>query len=87
MIFQDHIVGAVILTMKNTFLTRSEFSQLLYGSGVFAVGPGSLPANHSRKVSVVDSEGTVESILPTVWKPVPLWTGKQVTIIRCRYPI
>ncbi|KAL8489243.1 hypothetical protein ACS0TY_025230 [Phlomoides rotata] len=77
-LIQDHIVSAVILTMKNTFLTRSEFSQLLYGSGVFAVVPGSLPANHSRKVSVVDSEGAVESILPTVWKPVPLWTGKQV---------
>ncbi|KAI3471379.1 hypothetical protein Pfo_030743 [Paulownia fortunei] len=64
--------------MKNTFLTRSEFSQLLYGSGVFARGPGSLPGNHSRKVSLVDSEGLVESVLPTVWKPEPLWTGKQV---------
>ncbi|KAL8556183.1 hypothetical protein ACS0TY_003828 [Phlomoides rotata] len=77
-LIQDHIVSAVILTMKNTFLTRSEFSHLLYASGVFAVVPGSLQANYSQKVSVVDSEGVVESILPTVWKPVPLWTGKQV---------
>lgn len=77
-IIQDHIVGAVLLTMKNTFLTRDEFSQLLYGSGVLAFGPGSLPQNYSRKVSLVDSEGLVESILPAVCKPVPLWTGKQV---------
>lgn len=80
--FQDHIVSAVLLTMKNTFLTRAEFSQLLYGSGVFAGGSGSLAGNHSRKVSIVDSEGLVESVLPTVWKPVPLWTGKQVKIFR-----
>ncbi|KAG8371904.1 hypothetical protein BUALT_Bualt12G0011400 [Buddleja alternifolia] len=77
-LIQDHIVGAVLLTMKDTFLTRSEFSQLLYGSGVFAGGPGSLPGKISQKVFLVDFEGAVESVLPTVWKPVPLWTGKQV---------
>ncbi|KAL6555410.1 hypothetical protein OROGR_006668 [Orobanche gracilis] len=77
-LIQDHIVGAVLLTMKNTFLTHSEFSQLLYGSGVFAHGTGSLPGNYFRKVSLIDSDGLVESVLPTVWKPEPLWTGKQV---------
>ncbi|GFP86533.1 DNA-directed RNA polymerase i subunit rpa1 [Phtheirospermum japonicum] len=79
-LIQDHIVGAVLLTMKNTFLTWSEFSQLLYGSGVFSVGPGpgSLPLNHSHKVLIADREGFVQSVLPAVWKPVPLWTGKQV---------
>ncbi|MCD9640206.1 hypothetical protein HAX54_025388 [Datura stramonium] len=77
-LIQDHIVGAVILTMKNTFLTLHEFNQLLYGSGVFAAGPGPTYGNHSNKVSVVDFEGVVQTILPTVWKPKPLWTGKQV---------
>nr|XP_016497258.1 PREDICTED: DNA-directed RNA polymerase I subunit 1-like [Nicotiana tabacum] len=77
-LIQDHIVGAVLLTMKNTFLTLQEFNQLLYGSGVFAAGPGSTSGNHSNKVSVVDSEGVVQTILPAVWKPKPLWTGKQV---------
>ncbi|KAL1555302.1 DNA-directed RNA polymerase [Salvia divinorum] len=75
-LIQDHIVAAVLITMKNTFLNRSEFSQLLYGSGVFAAGPGLHPGE--RKVSVLDSEGLVESVLPAVWKPEPLWTGKQV---------
>ncbi|PHU05808.1 hypothetical protein BC332_26630, partial [Capsicum chinense] len=77
-LIQDHIVGAVILTMKNTFLTLHEFNQLLYGSGVFAAGPCPTSGNHSNKVSVVDSEGVVQTILPAVWKPKPLWTGKQV---------
>ncbi|PIN16683.1 DNA-directed RNA polymerase [Handroanthus impetiginosus] len=76
-LIQDHIVGAVLLTMKNTFLTRNQFSQLLYGSGVFMPGPGS-PGNRSQKISLVDSEGLVESVLPAIWKPEPLWTGKQV---------
>lgn len=82
-ILQDHIVAAVLITMKNTFFNRSEFSQLLYGSGVFAAGPGSHPGE--RKVSVLDSEGLVESVLPAVWKPEPLWTGKQVKFFRCLY--
>ncbi|CAI9761147.1 unnamed protein product [Fraxinus pennsylvanica] len=78
-LIQDHIVSAVLLTMKDTFLTREEFNQLLYGSGVFAMMPGSHPVNNSQKVSLVDSEGVVmQSVLPAVWKPGPLWTGKQV---------
>lgn len=77
-LIQDHIVGAVILTMKNTFLTLHEFNQLLYGSGVFAAGPAPTSGNHSNKVSVVDFEGVVQTVLPAVWKPKPLWTGKQV---------
>lgn len=64
--------------MKNTFLTLHEFNQLLYGSGVFATGPAPTSGNHSNKVSVVDFEGVVQTILPAVWKPKPLWTGKQV---------
>ncbi|XP_059318209.1 DNA-directed RNA polymerase I subunit 1-like [Lycium ferocissimum] len=77
-LIQDHIVGAVLLTMKNTFLTLEEFNQLLYGSGMFAAGPGLTSGNHLNKVPVIDSEGFVETILPAVWKPKPLWTGKQV---------
>ncbi|GFP89671.1 DNA-directed RNA polymerase i subunit rpa1 [Phtheirospermum japonicum] len=84
-LIQDHIVGAVLLTLKNTFLTRSEFSQLLYGSGVYARVPGSTPSNPSRKVSIIDSESPVESVLPSVWKPVPLWTGKQVITALLNY--
>lgn len=75
---QDHIGSAVLLTMKDTFLTYDEFSQLLYGSGVYTTGTSSFSSNHSGKISIVDSEGIIQPVLPAVWKPKPLWTGKQV---------
>ncbi|KAL3534212.1 hypothetical protein ACH5RR_002673 [Cinchona calisaya] len=77
-LIQDHIGSAVILTMKDTFLTYDEFNQLLYGSGVFTTGTSSFSSNYSSKISVVDSEGIIQPVLPTIWKPKPLWTGKQV---------
>ncbi|KAK2982387.1 hypothetical protein RJ640_026230 [Escallonia rubra] len=77
-LIQDHIVSAVLLTMKSTFLTRDEYNQLLYSSGVFIVGSSSSSGNFHRKISVIDSEGAMQPVLPAVWKPRPLWTGKQV---------
>ncbi|RAL50942.1 hypothetical protein DM860_005298 [Cuscuta australis] len=77
-LIQDHIVSAVILTMKNTFLTLDEFNQLLYASGVSMVGHRSFSGDNSLRVSTVDSESSLHPILPAVWKPKPLWTGKQV---------
>lgn len=77
-LIQDHIVSAVILTMKDTFLTHGQFNQLLYGSGVFAAGCGSSFAKPCQKISTVDSEALMQPVLPAIWKPKPLWTGKQV---------
>lgn len=67
-LIQDHIVSAVLLTMKDRFLTLDEFNQLIYGSGIFA-------ATSSSKAS---SDSMVPHVLPALWKPKPLWTGKQV---------
>nr|XP_043635531.1 DNA-directed RNA polymerase I subunit 1 [Erigeron canadensis] len=72
-LIQDHIVSSVLLTMKDTFLSREDFNQLLYASGVFAGG-----ASQHSKVSVVDKACFVEPVLPAVLKPKPFWTGKQV---------
>ncbi|CAL5398113.1 unnamed protein product [Camellia sinensis] len=77
-LIQDHIVSAVILTIKDTFLTHDQFNQLLYGSGVFAAGCGSSFAKPCQKISTVDSEALMQPVLPAIWKPKPLWTGKQV---------
>ncbi|CDP10074.1 unnamed protein product [Coffea canephora] len=77
-LIQDHIGSAVLLTMKDTFLTYDEFNQLLYGSGVFTTGSSCTFSNYSGKISIVDSEGIIQPILPAVLKPKPLWTGKQV---------
>ncbi|XAR69446.1 DNA-directed RNA polymerase [Bertholletia excelsa] len=77
-LIQDHIVSAVLLTLKDTFLTHDQFNQLLYASGVFAAGSGSSFVKPGRKISPVGSEASLQPVLPAVWKPGPLWTGKQV---------
>ncbi|KAE9466028.1 hypothetical protein C3L33_02062, partial [Rhododendron williamsianum] len=77
-LIQDHIVSAVLLTMKDTFLTQVQFNQLLYGSGLFGAACGSSSAKPSRKISTIYSEDLMLPVLPAVWKPKPLWTGKQV---------
>ncbi|KAL6987100.1 DNA-directed RNA polymerase [Sarracenia purpurea var. burkii] len=77
-LIQDHIVSAVLLTLKDTFLTHNQFNQLLYGSGVFSSGYGSSFTKHSGKICTVDSEALMQPLLPAIWKPKPLWTGKQV---------
>ncbi|KAK1366221.1 DNA-directed RNA polymerase subunit [Heracleum sosnowskyi] len=76
-LIQDHIGAAVLLTMKDTFLTRDQYDQLLYSSGVFSAGPSLYSKNLSKKISKVESYG-LHPVLPAVWKPKPLWTGKQV---------
>ncbi|OAY83900.1 DNA-directed RNA polymerase I subunit 1 [Ananas comosus] len=76
-LIQDHIVSAVLLTKLDTFLTREEYHQLLYASCV----PTSSSSQGSRlgqKLSLSSSGNEIEPLLPAIWKPNPLWTGKQV---------
>ncbi|XP_048138660.1 DNA-directed RNA polymerase I subunit 1 isoform X2 [Rhodamnia argentea] len=75
-LIQDHIVSAAILTKKDTFLNYDEFNHLLYSSGVSAAGSGSL-RKLGKKVAI-DFEENMLCPVPTIWKPEPLWTGKQL---------
>ncbi|CAI9100050.1 OLC1v1036970C1 [Oldenlandia corymbosa var. corymbosa] len=70
-LIQDHIVGAVLLTLKDTCLTKDEFNQLLYGSLAC-----------SGNISELVSEGIVQPGLPAYWKPL-CWTGKQMHGFNC----
>jgi len=78
--FQDHIVSAALLTKKDTFLSYEEFNQLLYSSGVSMAGLGSFYGKHGQKVFMSNSESEMFLFPPAIWKPEPLWTGKQVAI-------
>ncbi|PON58095.1 DNA-directed RNA pol I, largest subunit [Parasponia andersonii] len=69
---QDHIVSAVVLTKKDTFLCWDEFNQLLYSTGL------STPSSSASSRNFGDFEAEIQSLLPAIWKPEPLWTGKQV---------
>ncbi|KAL8172139.1 hypothetical protein V2J09_023943 [Rumex salicifolius] len=76
-LIQDHIVSAVLLTKRDTFLTGDVFNQLLYSSGLTS-GARNDNVKAGRKVTIIDSEDFVSSLPPAILKPQPLWTGKQV---------
>ncbi|KAK1313895.1 DNA-directed RNA polymerase II subunit RPB1 [Acorus calamus] len=77
-LIQDHIVSSVLLTKKDTFLTRDDYHQLLYSSLVPLAAPSFSHGRSAQKVSKLWSDEDVQPLLPAIWKPVPLWTGKQV---------
>jgi DNA-directed RNA polymerase I subunit RPA1 len=54
----------VWLTNKDTFFTREEYQQLIYGA--------------LRTEDNYSGEGMIKTLPPAIIKPVPRWTGKQV---------
>ncbi|XP_038906281.1 DNA-directed RNA polymerase I subunit 1 [Benincasa hispida] len=77
-LIQDHIISAVLLTKKDTFLNFDEFSQLLYSSGITTSRACGSSEKPGQKIFTLDFEAEMLPVLPAVWKPEPLWTGKQV---------
>lgn len=63
-LIQDHVVAGVWLTNKDTFFTREQYQQLIYGA--------------LRTENDYSGNGMILTLPPTIWKPVPMWTGKQV---------
>ncbi|KAI7865933.1 hypothetical protein BDF14DRAFT_1819412 [Spinellus fusiger] len=63
-LIQDHVVCGVWMTSRGTFFTKDEYQQLLYGS--------------LRPEQDNTGNGTIMTLPPAIFKPVPLWTGKQV---------
>lgn len=63
-LIQDHVVSGVWLTNKDTFFTREQYYQLIYGA--------------LRPEDDYSGEGTVKTVPPAIWKPKPMWTGKQI---------
>jgi DNA-directed RNA polymerase beta' subunit len=62
-LIQDHVVAGVRMTSQDTFFSREEYFQLLYG----ALRPEE------------DGYDTrLQTLPPAIWKPTPLWTGKQI---------
>ncbi|XP_012574995.1 DNA-directed RNA polymerase I subunit 1-like isoform X1 [Cicer arietinum] len=77
-LIQDHIVSAALLTKKDTFLSCEEFNQLLYSSGVSMTGMGPFPGKPGQKIFMSNSDSEMFLFPPAIFKPEPLWTGKQV---------
>jgi DNA-directed RNA polymerase beta' subunit len=71
-LIQDHVVAGVWMTNRDTFFTREEYFQLLYG----ALRPEDDLTHYS---------GRLVTFPPTIFKPRPLWTGKQLVSSRLSY--
>ncbi|KAF9314564.1 hypothetical protein BGZ91_005974, partial [Linnemannia elongata] len=63
-LIQDHVVAGVWMTLRGTFFDREEYQHLLYGS--------------LRPEIDNTGNGKILTLPPSIWKPVPLWTGKDV---------
>ncbi|KAL1642152.1 hypothetical protein SLS61_009813 [Didymella pomorum] len=63
-LIQDHISMGVWLSNKDTFFTREEYQQLMYAA--------------LRPEDGHTTSGRLETVEPAIYKPVPLWTGKQI---------
>lgn len=77
-LIQDHIVSAALLTKRDTFLTKEEYQNLVYTACVSNAAPIFQRGKSCPKVGVVKDEHAFLSLPPTILKPEPLWTGKQV---------
>ncbi|OQR96429.1 DNA-directed RNA polymerase I subunit RPA1 [Thraustotheca clavata] len=61
-LIQDHVDSGVKLTQRDTFLTKDMYLQLVYSAWTCLDG----------------EKGVIKTLPPTILKPQPLWTGKQV---------
>lgn len=69
-IMQDGIIGAVYISMKDCFFSKSQFMELIYQAtfSLFA-GAASNSSSKNRRLFLVQ---------PAIEKPKTLWTGKQL---------
>ncbi|KIK67830.1 hypothetical protein GYMLUDRAFT_1014032 [Collybiopsis luxurians FD-317 M1] len=63
-LIQDHVVAGVWMTNQGALFSREDYFQLLYG----ALKPEDEGIDGHRLVTLP----------PAIWKPKPLWTGKQI---------
>lgn len=63
-LIQDHVVAGVWMTCKDSFFSRSEYQQLIYGA--------------LRPEGDYSGGGRVLTVPPAIMRPQPVWTGKQI---------
>jgi DNA-directed RNA polymerase I subunit RPA1 len=83
-LIQDHVIAGVMLTRRDSYLTKSEVCQLLYTGLRAALEGGDLDGDKSRpgkkKMQIKTHSQKIRLHLdtPAVCKPRKLYTGKQV---------
>lgn len=78
-LIQDHVVAGVLLTLRDKFLDRDTFTQLVYN------GVSPYMAHHQSSSLSTYTTLTELVPVPAILKPRPLWTGKQLISVLVRY--
>ncbi|VEU22044.1 DEKNAAC103010 [Brettanomyces naardenensis] len=68
-LIQDHLSAGVWMTNKDTFFTREKYQELVYSC---------LRPEQNGSAGFGSGSWRIKTVPPTIWKPQPLWTGKQV---------
>ncbi|KAL0255697.1 hypothetical protein I308_100504 [Cryptococcus tetragattii IND107] len=63
-LIQDHVVAGVWMCNKSSFFTREQYFQLIYGA--------------LRTEDNYTGRSRIITLPPAIFKPKPLWTGKQI---------
>lgn len=63
-LIQDHVVAGVWMCNKSSFFTREQYFQLIYGA--------------LRTEDNYTGGGRILTLPPAIYKPRPMWTGKQI---------
>ncbi|WRT67829.1 uncharacterized protein IL334_004803 [Kwoniella shivajii] len=63
-LIQDHVVAGVWMCNKSSFFTREQYFQLIYGA--------------LRTEDNYTGRDRIVTLPPAIFKPRPLWTGKQI---------
>lgn len=74
-LIQDHVIAAVMMTKRDTFIERDAFLQLCHIACTTTVK--SKMGDGKSRVTMRE-ERAIPLPPPAVLKPRPLWTGKQV---------
>jgi DNA-directed RNA polymerase I subunit RPA1 len=79
-LIQDHVAAGVLLTKKDTFLSRSEFQQLLWAAAAALDGDVAL---RDERASLGDQRAArpvhrLRIPQPCIVRPRALWSGKQL---------
>ncbi|KAJ1551580.1 hypothetical protein HK096_007854, partial [Nowakowskiella sp. JEL0078] len=79
-LIQDHVDAGVLMCSRDSFFTRDDYMQLIYT----ALRPESVQMEVSKgngniePVIPIGKDGLIQILPPAIFKPKPLWSGKQI---------
>jgi DNA-directed RNA polymerase I subunit RPA1 len=77
-LIQDHVDAGVDMCSRDSFFTREEYIQLVYAGLREASSSSSVGNGNIEKHVIIGDNGRIQTHMPTIIKPFPLWTGKQI---------